>query len=314
MAYTPWCDDDGHVIDDGTVAHLGQDFYRMTAADPTLYWLQDNAFGLRVTIEDVSEALAGLALQGPTSKALLQSLSDTSLEGLGYFRTTAASLEGIPVTVYRAGYTGDLGYEVWVESHLALPLWDLLLERGWAYGLRPFGNVALDIARIEAGLLLIDIDFYSAKKAMFDFQKSTPLELSLDWTIGFDKSGFVGQEALKRERARGAAWRTVGLEVDLPSLEGVYARFGMPLILPYASWGEAVPVYETGGNRAQIGKATSGTWSPILKKYIAQARLRPGFARSGSLVALEVTVEATRLRVEARVVERPFYNPSRKRA
>lgn len=314
VMYTPWCDDEGYVIDDGTVAHLEENLFRLTAADPTLGWLQDNTVGLNVRVEDVSEALAGLAIQGPMARDILNQLTDDDLDGLGYFRLTKMRLRDVPVTLTRTGYTGDLGYELWVAPAQAEALWDALMEAGDAYRLRPFGHLALDMARIEAGLLLIEVDFYSSRRVMFDVQKSTPYELGLDWTVKVDKPFFVGQRALRQEKARGSEWVTMGLEIDLQSLEAIFADYGMPLQLPYQSWNEAVPVYAPDRATAQIGKATSGTWSPVLKKYIALARLKPSYRKPGSEVDIEVTVEAQRRLARARVVQTPFFDPPRKRA
>ncbi len=196
-----------------------------------------------------------------------------------------------------------------MESHQAVELWDVLFEAGQAYRLRPFGEYALDMARIEAGLLLAEVDFHSSKKVLHAFQKSSPLELGLGWTVNLDKEFFVGQRALKRELARGPAWMTMGLEVDLKSLEAILADFGMPLELPYESWSEAVPIYSGG---RQIGKATSGTWSPMLKKNIAIARLKPHYARPGTSVDMEVTIDAQRKKARATVVKMPFFDPPRK--
>jgi len=310
VMYTPWCDDMGKIIDDGTVGRPEENLYRMTAADPSLAWLEENAVGLEVEVRDVSEELASLALQGPTSRDLLQALADVDLSGLKYFRLTRAKLTGIPVTISRTGYTGDLGYEIWVEPEYAERLWDALMEAGRGYGIRAAGNLALDMARIEAGLLLIAVDFNSSLKTMFDFQKSTPYELGLGWTVKLDKGHFNGQRALKQEHARGAAWATVGLELTLPALEKIYREFGMPLQLPYNAWNVAVPVY-AGGD--QIGKATSGAWSPLLKKYIAIARVKPQYAKPGAHVAMEVTIEAQRRQADAVVTNMPFYDPERKK-
>ncbi len=309
--YTPWCDDEGKIIDDGVLARIEEQVFRLTAAAPTLYWLEDNAIGLDVTVEDVTEALAVLALQGPYSGELLKALSEAEFDQLPYFSIINTKLAGIPVAVSRTGYTGDLGYELWVEPHQAVQLWDELFEAGQAYRLRPFGEYALGMARIEAGLLLAEVDFHSSKKVLYEFQKSSPFELGLDWTVSLNKEFFVGQRALKRELARGPAWKTIGLEIDLKSLEAIFAEFGMPLHLPYQSWNEAVPVYSGG---RQIGKATSGTWSPMLKKYIAIVRLKPRFARLGTKVDMEVTIDAQRKEARAMVVEMPFFNPPRKMA
>jgi aminomethyltransferase len=309
--YTPWCDDEGKIIDDGILARLEEQTFRLTAADPTFHWLEDNAIGLDVTIEEETEALAVLALQGPYSRHLLKTLSDADFEQLPYFGIISTKLTGIPVTVSRTGFTGDLGYEIWVESHQAVELWDVLFEAGQAYRLRPFGEYALDMARIEAGMLLAAVDFHSSKKVLHAFQKSSPLELGLGWTVNLDKEFFVGQRALKRELARGPAWMTMGLEIDLKSLEAIHADFGMPLELPYESWSEAVPIYSGG---RQIGKATSGTWSPMLKKNIAIARLKPRHARPGTSVDMEVTIDAQRRLAKATVVKTPFFDPPRKTA
>jgi aminomethyltransferase len=307
--YTPWCDDHGKIIDDGILARLAERSFRLTAAAPTLYWLEDNATGLDVTVEDVTEALAVLALQGPCSRDLLKTLSDADFDRIPYFGIMNTEMAGISVEVSRTGYTGDLGYEIWVEPHQAVQLWDEIFAVGQAYRIRPFGEYALGMARIEAGLLLAEVDFHSSKKVLFEFQKSSPLELGLGWTVKLEKEFFVGQRALKRESARGPAWMTAGLEVDLKSLEALFAGFGMPLHLPYQSWTEAVPIYSSG---RQIGKATSGTWSPILKKYIAIARLKPRYARPGTVVDMEVTIDAQRKQARATVVKMPFFNPPRK--
>jgi aminomethyltransferase len=166
------------------------------------------------------------------------------------------------------------------------------------------------MARIEAGLLLTGVDFHSSKKVLHEFEKSSPLELGLGWTVKLNKEFFIGQDSLKREKAVGSAWTTIGLEVDLKSLEAIFAKFGMPLYLPYQSWGDAVPVYSGG---RQIGKATCGTWSPMLKKYIAIARIKPRYAILGTQIEMEVTIDAHRKKARATVVSMPFYDPPRKR-
>ena len=314
VRYTAWCDEAGKVIDDGTVARLDETFFRLTSADPSLRWLQDNGCGLRATVEDASESIAALALQGPASRDVLGRLAGPGSATIKYFHAAQLDVAGIPAMVSRTGYTGDLGYEIWVEPQDAERLWDRLMEAGEAKRLRAAGNVALDMARIEAGFLLIAVDYISAKKTMFEFQTSSPFELGLGWTVDLDggRDYFVGQAALRREKARGPAQATVGLEVDLRSLEGLFRAFGMPLQLPAVPWTAAVPVYHLDGE--QIGKATSGMWSPLLKKYIALARLGAQHARPGESVHLEVTVEARRLRAEARVVRLPFLQLPRKKS
>ena len=314
VMYTAWCDDDGKIIDDGTVARLGDDLYRVTAAIPTLAWLQDVGFRLDASIEDVTERVAGLSLQGPTSRDLLAQIADFDVSELAYFRMVETKLAGIPAWISRTGYTGDLGYEIFVAPDDAVATWDAVTEEGRAYALRPAGNVALDMVRIEAGLLLLDADFHSSKQTFFEVQKSTPFELGLDWMVKLSKDYFIGRDSLREEKQRGPAWTTVGIEVDLRALEKVYARFSMPLHLPYTSWNEAVPIYADASQREHVGRATSGTWSPILKKYVAICRLRPGLAAPGTRVHFEATVEGQRFAVPATVVPLPFFDPPRKRA
>ena len=313
VLYTVWCDDDGKVVDDGTLARIGEENFRLTAAMPTLDWLEDNALGLEVEIEDVTHQLGALAIQGPTSRGLLQELTDADLGSLGYFRLVDCELAGVPVRISRTGYTGDLGYELFVEAGYAERLWDALAETGRAYNLQPAGTVALDVVRIEAGLLLIEVDFVSSADTIFEVQKSTPFELGLGFTVKLGKGPFVGREALRKEKASGPAWTTVGLVVDILALEKIYAEYSMPLHLPYTSWNDARPVYAGQKTRDPIGKATSGTWSPILKQYVVLARVRPQHAQPGTRIFLEETVEGRRYSVPAVVVKTPFFDPPRKR-
>ncbi len=311
VLYTCWCDAAGKAIDDGTIARLAERRFRLTSAEPNLRWLHLNASGLDVTVTDVSASTAALALQGPNARAILQALTDTDLSALRYFRLTEAVLRGIPVTISRTGYTGDLGYEIWLEADRALPLWDALIEAGTPYGITPAGILALDMARIEAGLLLLDVDYVSAHRALIEAQKSSPYELNLGWAVDLAKAWFVGKDALAAEAARAPDWRFVGLAVDWDSLEKLYAAVGLPPRLPTAAWRTSVPVYAGG---AQVGYATSGCWSPLLKQYIALAHLRAPHILPGSRVAMEVTVEHRRRQAAATVVALPFFDPDRKRA
>jgi aminomethyltransferase len=311
VLYTPWCDAAGKVLDDGTVARLGDDRFRVTSAEPNLRWFEDNALGLDVAIEDVSEPVAALALQGPNARAILQSLADRDVSGLEYFRLTEASLRGVPVTISRTGYTGDLGYEIWLDAKDALPLWDALIEAGTPYGITPAGMLALDVARIEAGLMLLDVDYVPANKALIASQTSTPFELDLGWAVKLDKAQFVGKGALAAEARRGPEWRFVGIEVDWDSFERLHAEVGLAPRVPGMAWRTSVPLYAGG---EQAGYATSGGWSPLLKKYIALAHLRSRWAAPGTAVEMEVTVEHRRRRAAARVVKKPFFDPERKRA
>nr|MBI2905184.1 aminomethyl transferase family protein [Chloroflexota bacterium] len=311
VMYAPWCDDDGKVIDDGTVSRLDEQTYRLTSADPGLLWLHDNALGLAVTMDDVSDTTAALALQGPSARAILQQLCPAPLEALRYFRLTQTTLAGIPATVSRTGYTGDLGYEIWLDAKDAVSAWDALTVAGDAYGLTPAGILALDIARVEAGLIMIDVDYTSARRAHIAAQKSSPLELGLGWAVDWGKENFIGRKALVEEKRRAPEWRLAGVEVDWVSLEEVYAQVGLHPQVPATAWRTSVPIYVEG---VQVGYASSGCWSPILKKYIALAHLRAEHARPGTPVNMEVMVEHQRRQAAAAVAKLPFFDPQRKKA
>ena len=312
--YTAWCDDEGKIIDDGTVARLQEDHFRMTAAIPNLYWLEDNATGLDVEIEDVSDAFAALALQGPTSRDLLQKLTSTDLGALGFFRCTQSDVAGVSAEIARTGYTGDLGYEIFVDPSDAEKLWDSMMEIRRDYKMRPTGSVTLEMTRIEAGLLLIDSDFISAKQTMFEVQKTSPYDLGLDWMVNLGKDFFVGQEALRKEKARGSRWATVGIELDVTALEKAYAEYGMPLHLPDTPWAGPVPIYADEAQRHHIGRGNSGVWSPLLKKYIVIARVEAQYGKLGTHFFIEEAVEAKAYSIPATVVEMPFFDPPRKKA
>jgi aminomethyltransferase len=312
VIYTPWCDEQGKVIDDGTVSRLEENTYRWTAADPSLRWFTQNAAGMDVKIEDISESVAALALQGPTSGRLLKSIvKDADIANLKYFRVTKGSIAGVPVEISRTGYTGDLGFEIWIPADHALKVWDALVDRGKPFDIHAAGMLALDVARVEAGLLLIDIDFNSSKKALIEEQKYSPFEMGLGRLVNLDKNRFVGQKALLEEQKRGHAREIVGLEIDWPQVESLYEAVGLPpSVSPIASR-VAVPVFKEGG---QVGKATTSTWSPTLKKMIALATVKREFTRPGTRLQFEITVEAVRHQVRATVVKTPFFNPKRKTA
>jgi aminomethyltransferase len=307
--YTPWCDERGKVIDDGTVSRLDESRYRWTAADPSLRWFTQNALGLEVRIEDISERVAALALQGPTSAGVLRAAAEADIDSLKYFRVTTGRIAGVPVEISRTGYTGDLGYEVWVQWDRAVTVWDALMRAGRAFEIRPAGMLALDVARVEAGLLLIEVDFFSCRKAMIASQLYTPYEMSLDRLVSLDKGPFVGKAALEAEQRRGPARRIVGLEVSWSEVEAVYEKFGLPPAVAATTSRVAVPVLNRG---RQVGKATSTTWSPVLKKMIALATVDASHAAPGTSLQVEVTVEAVRHHVAATVVKTPFYNPTQK--
>ena len=311
VCYTPWCDERGKVIDDGTVTRVSEDTFRWTAADPSLRWLRQNAIGLDVAIDDISEQVAALALQGPTSARLLAAVADADVAGLKYFRMARGTIAGVPVDISRTGYTGDLGYEIWMPWNRAIDVWDALMIGGRAFDIHPVGMLALDVARVEAGLLLIDVDFHGCKKALIPSQTYTPLEMGLGRLVQLENRPFVGRSALVAERRRGPARLIVGLEIDWPAVEKLYDDLGLAPQLSAAASRAAVPVYRNGG---QVGRATTTTWSPVLKKLIALATIAAPHFAEGTALEVEVTVEAVRHRAPATVVRTPFFNPPRKTA
>ena len=311
VIYCCWCDEQGKVIDDGTVTRLEENVYRWTAADPSLRWFTLNALGLDVGIEDISEKVAALAVQGPMSARLLQKVSPADLANLKYFRVTSSEIAGVPVDISRTGYTGDLGYELWMPWERAVSVWDALMAAGREFDVHPAGMLALDVVRIEAGLLLIEVDYNSSKKALIPEQKFSPYEINLGRLVHLDKDDFIGKAALAEEHRRGPARQLVGLELDWDDIERRFEECGLAPQVPALASRVHVPVYRDG---RQVGKATSTTWSPVLKKMIALASVATAHAAAGTKLEMELTVEAVRRRVRATVVGLPFFNPPRKTA
>jgi aminomethyltransferase len=312
MMYSPWCDDNGKVIDDGTEARLAENTFRVTAADPNLRWFQDCGFGMDIEIKDVSATLAALALQGPQSRKILEAISpDGGWDTLKYYRVSQVEIGGNPVTVSRTGYTGDLGYELWIAAEHAESVWDEVLNAGKEYGLVPVGLAALDIARIEAGMLLIEVDYTSAQRAITEAEEYSPYDLGLGWTVALDKAGFVGRKRLIQEKQYGSSRKFVGLEVDWLTLKELFAEADLPPQVAGRASRSGVPIYL---GATQIGQATSMAFSPILKKYIAIGTVNRPHGQVGSAVELEITIEYTRKRAPARIVKTPFYSPEWKRS
>ena len=310
--YTAWCDEQGKVVDDGTVARIGEAEYRWTAADPSLRWILLNAHGLDVEVEDVTDEVAALALQGPMARHVLERATGSSFGDLKYFRRRAARIGDLEIDVSRTGYTGDLGYELWVASDRAVGLWDAVVEAGRPWGVRPAGMLALDVVRVEAGLILLDVDYTSSRHAMIPEQSYSPFELGvLGALTRFDKADYVGRRALELERARGGpARRLVGLEVGWEGIERLHAAQDLPPVMSPVTSRVPVPVYD---GRRQVGRATSTSWSPLLKQAMALASVSKDHAVPGARLDIEWTVEARRGRVAARVVDLPFFDPPRKR-
>jgi aminomethyltransferase len=311
MSYTPWCNARGKVVDDGTIAKLSETLFRLTAAESNLRWLHDNAPGFDVHIEEVSDEIGALSLQGPRSRALLESLTGADLSGVKYHRFTHVRLAGREIMVSRTGYTGDLGYEIWIPRAHALAAWDAIVEAGRAFALQPTGIWAMDVSRIEAGLIMLDVDYTPANKAMAEVQASSPFELGLGWAVSFGKGAFVGRRALAEEKQRGPALALVGLEIDHVAYTRAHEAIGLSVPLPFVPWRAVVPIFQ---GAEQVGYATCGTWSPTVKKYIALAQVAPAVAKPGTALSIDLMVDRRRVPFAAAVAALPFFNPERKRA
>ena len=315
VAYTGWCDEDGKMIDDGTISRLDESTFRLTSAEPNLRWLTMNAVDMDVQIREVTDEVAALSLQGPHSRSVLKRCCESPVEELKYFRLMKNKINGMDVTISWTGYTGDLGYEIWMDNKDALRIWDTLMESGADFGITPVGILAMDMARVEAGLFMLDVDYTSTNHAWIDGQKSSPFELGLDLTVALDKPGyFVGRRALERDaelaRRKGSAWKMVGLEVDWVGMEQLFKDVGLPPQIPGMAMRSSLPVMV--GN-VQVGYASTATWSPLLKKYIALAHLQKPYYEAGTDVRMEITVEHHRQHAPAKVVKLPFYEPEWKR-
>jgi aminomethyltransferase len=311
-AYLCWCDDDGKVLDDGTVFRLDDTHFRVAAAEPSFSWFMRQSRRFDVTIKDNTDNIGTLSLQGPTSCAILKSVSDANLDAVRYFGLTKAKLDGVEVVISRSGYTGDLGYEIWVERKKALKVYDAVMAAGRDYRIQPVGMKAMDVARIEAGYIMNGVDYFSANTCTIESRKSSPYEIGLGWTVDLERDPFIGQDALKAEKANGSPWATVGLVYDWPAFERLFAEFGLPPQLPAGAWRTPVPVYNQ--KDIQVGQGTSGAWSPILKDNLALATVQSAYAEPGTVLQVEVTVEYERRCVPAIVTKTPFFDPPRKKA
>ena len=309
--YSCLCEDDGAVIQEGTLFRLAEDHFRFHLADASLRWLKLNALGMDVCIEEVSEQLAALALQGPNAFEILRKIVDVDLSQLRFFRFKPGKILEIPVIISRTGYTGDLGYEIWFGAAHAEVIWDLLVDKGRGFGIKPAGMLALDVARLEAGFILLEVDYIGAEKAMIASQKYSPFEIGLGWTVDLKKDHFVGSKALRQLNGRAPSRQIVGLEINLSDYEYLFHQAGLPPQFPIAAWRGVAPVYK---DERQVGHATTGGWSPTLKKYIALATVEKDFNQIGTRLEIEATVNYTRQTTGVTVVQLPFYDPVRKRA
>lgn len=311
--YTAWCTDEGWVIEDGVILRLSDNEFILTAARQNQAYLDDLIGMLSVTVEDVSDQFGALAVQGPYSREILSQLSP-EVADLGYFRVAETKIGDAPVIVSRTGYTGDLGYELWIPADEAVAVWDRLFEVGRPYGMIPFGQDALLTTRIEAGLILIDIDFDSARYAWNDDQRSTPIELGMGWMIrdlAEDDRRFIGRKAIEAEIANHSSrWRTVGIIADWQDWDRVYNSRGLVPPRDHQPQSGAMMLYD--GEVNQIGWTPSFIYSPMLQRHVGIARIKPEFASVGTEISLEVTIDHRYDMVKSEVTRLPFYNPPRK--
>ena len=312
VSYCCWCTADGKVIDDGTVMRRSEHEFFVTSAEPCYSWFSRFMRGYDVELKEISEQIAGLALQGPTSRDILKHVCDADLDDFKFFSTRLARADGYDIYVSRTGYTGDLGYEIWVENKHALKIWDAIISAGKNFDIRPAGLDALDVTRVEAGLILKDVDYYNALHALIEGRKSSPYEISLGWTVNLNRDPFNGQAALKTEKEKGSKWAIVGLDIDWPQIESLYNRHGLPPEIGNRAWRASIPLYTGKDKKTQVGYATSGTWSPILKKNIAIATVETKHDMIGNKLQIEMTVEHKRYTVSAIVSKPQFFNPERK--
>jgi len=301
VAYSVWCNDAGHFIDDGTVFRLGENEYRLCTAERQLDWLLSSAIGFdQIVIEEVTEQIAALAMQGPTSYAVLAAAGLVGVERLKPFEIREFDLDGATLMVSRTGFTGDLGYELWMDPSQAERVWDILMAAGYTRGIRAIGSGALNIARIEAGFLQPNVDFVSSAHTVLIGRDRSPLELGLEWLVDFDKPHFTGRRALVEEKRRGSARRLVALDVDgnKPAHNAL--------------------LYSDRNGRKEIGSVTSATWSPTCKRNIALAIVDAPHFATGSTVWADIYLNRElvweRRMVRARIVERPFFAPDRRKA
>lgn len=297
VGYSVWCTDEGQVIDDGTIFHLREGVYRVCSQEHQLDWFLTSAFGFNVAVVDETHDVAALALQGPTSCAVLKKLGLTGIENLTPFGLRTFPFAGTELTVSRTGYTGDLGYELWIDPDHAETLWDRLFAAGQHHGIQAMGSQALDMLRIEAGFILAGVDFLPAQQAVRPSHTRSPFELGLDWLVDFRKPVFNGRRALLAEKERGSRYTLVKLDIDGNKVARdsyVYTR-----------------------ERKYAGTVTSAMWSPSAKASIALATLQAPHGKPGEELLVEIyykrELKWSRVMAPCRVVQEVFWNPPRRR-
>ncbi len=300
VAYAVWCDDEGQVIDDGTIFHLKQGEYRLCSQERHMAWLQMSAIGMDVTIVDETEEVCGLALQGPTSCSILKAMGIEGIENLRPFGMATYAFQDTEIMISRTGFTGDLGYEVWLSNDKALDLWDAMFDAGKIYGIMAMGTEALEHARIEAGFIAAYVDFLPANVTVRTGRSRSPFELGLDWLVDFKKPNFNGRRALAREKRNGSTWQLVKLDI-----EG-----NKPAHHSY--------IYSTSKGKKDVGFITSAAWSPVCKQNVALGTVRSPHGKVGEKLYVEIYYQRemhwSKMMAEATVVDKPFWDPPRKRA
>ena len=312
VVYSPWCDSMGKVVDDGTLACFSDEHFQLTAAEQGEAWLARVAAGFDVRIENISDDFGVLALQGPTSLALLRDLVGEDVATLAFSEAASFQLDSMPLWISRTGYTGDLGFEVWVQADHAEALWDRLMDIGFSYALMPAGVWALDVARIESGLIMLDVDYLSALRTESLAQTSSPFEIGLGWAVHFQKDDFVGRQALLEEKEKSSTpYRFVSLVLDDVAYREAFHAAGLAADLPVRAWRGMHPLFDSRGE--QPGYATCGTWSPTTQKYILLAQVAPEYAKPGSELFFDAVVDRRRHRFSCRVVKSPVFQTDRKK-
>jgi aminomethyltransferase len=297
VGYAVWCDDQGQVIDDGTIFHLREGVYRLCSQERQLDWLLDSALGFDVSIREETTEVAALALQGPTSCAVLKRLGLLGIENLTPFALQTFSVDDVALTVSRTGFTGDLGYELWIAPEQALHLWDRLFDAGRLHGLKPMGTLALDMSRIEAGFIQAGVDFLPADRAIRPGRTRSPLELDLAWLVDFAKPNFTGRAALLREQQQGSRYRLLRLDVEGNKV--------------------AKDAFVYNSREQVIGAVTSYVWSPAIKASIALASVTTPWGRPGDELLVDIyyqkELQWSRKMARCRLVQGPFYAPPRRK-
>jgi aminomethyltransferase len=311
--YTIWCDNDGYMIEDGVILRLSDNEFMLSAAEPNLSYLQEHIGYDNVEIEDVSDQIASLAFQGPRSRDILATLIP-DIHDLKYFDATETKIDRTPITLSRTGFTGDLGYELWIPADDALDVWDAVFDASEGHHVVPFGETALLMTRIEAGLLLIDADFSPSRYAWTAPQKSTPLELGMRWmfrNIDDETRPFIGREAIIKELRDGSRWNLVGLMLDWEQWDDTYRKLGHSPPKDHTPVSDETILYK---QDERVGFATSFMYSPMAQRHIAMARVVPELATLGSEVEFEVTIDHQLHYIAATVTKMPFYNPPQRTA